>query len=153
MEILQHCRAVTNCKGWSPSTQVIALISRNPKIHDRVRKSVPLVPFPESNNFRYLLKSNLYTSILVLFSHLCLGLSRGPFPSGFSISNYVHAPLITACIIIWRRAATNYGISKICMMTVSWRSGQCTLPRGKWLSNQKPTRRFIMTDAMMQDIR
>ena len=58
------------------------------KIHYRIHKWSPPVPILSQ------LDSTPWRSILILFSHLCLGLPSGLFPSGF-LTKTLHAPLLS----------------------------------------------------------
>ena len=67
--------------NWYAASQEIPRISRNPKVHYRTHKRPPPVsilgqstnPHPTS-----------WTSILILSTHLRLGLPSGLFPPGFA---------------------------------------------------------------------
>ena len=78
--------------NWFAASQEILRISRNPKVHYRTNKlrhlSLPwaspiqsIHPHPTS-----------WRSILILSTHLCLGLPSGLLPSGFP-SNTLYTPL------------------------------------------------------------
>jgi hypothetical protein len=65
----------------------------NPKVHRRVHKSPPLVPILSPINPVYTTQSYL-RSILILSTHLHLGLPSGLFPSGFP-TNILYAFLFS----------------------------------------------------------
>jgi hypothetical protein len=67
---------VTNCA----STQELPSILRNQKVHHRVHKSPPLVPILSQIDPVHTISLR---SILILSTHLRLGLPSGLFPSGF----------------------------------------------------------------------
>jgi hypothetical protein len=69
--------------------QELPSILWTPKVHYRVQKSPPLVPILSQTNPVHTTPSYL-RSILILFTHLCLGLPSGLFPSGFP-TNILHA--------------------------------------------------------------
>jgi hypothetical protein len=63
--------------------QEILLLLWNLKIHDRVRKSSPLVPIIRQMNPVHNIPPYCPRSVLILSSHLHLGLPSGLFPSVF----------------------------------------------------------------------
>jgi hypothetical protein len=74
------------------ATQELPSILWNPKVHHRVHKSPPVVPILSQINPVYTIPSYLskiLRSILILSTHLRLGLPSDPLPSGFPTNNYV----------------------------------------------------------------
>jgi len=55
----------------------------NPNVHYRIHNSTPPVPILRQINPVHAPHSTSWRSILILFSHLGLGLPSGPFPLGF----------------------------------------------------------------------
>jgi hypothetical protein len=64
------------------ATQELPSFLWNPKINFRVHKSPPLVPFLSQISPIHTILSYLFKSILMLSTHLRLGLPSGLFPSG-----------------------------------------------------------------------
>ena len=70
--------------SWAAS-QEIPRISRNPKVHYRTHKRLPPVSILGQHNPVHIPTSHLLQIILILSTHLRLGLPSGLFPSGFPI--------------------------------------------------------------------
>ena len=64
----------------------------NPKVHYRTHKHPPSVPILGQPNPVHIPPSHLLESILILSTHLCLGLPSGLFPSCFPTKT-LYAPL------------------------------------------------------------
>jgi hypothetical protein len=75
------------------ATQELPTILWTPKVHFRVHKSPPLVPILRWISPVYSIPYYL-RSILMFFTHLCLGLRNGLFPSGFP-TNILYAFLLS----------------------------------------------------------
>jgi hypothetical protein len=58
-------------------------ILRNPKVQYRIHKCPPYVPNLSQTNLKHASKSHFQRPILILSSHLCLGVPRDLFRSGF----------------------------------------------------------------------
>jgi len=65
------------------ASQGIPLILWNPKVHYRMHNNLPPVPILSQNNPVYTPRHTSWKSILILSTHLRLGLPNGLFPSGF----------------------------------------------------------------------
>jgi len=80
-----------NSPTWEP--YIIHRILWNPKVHYRVHNSPPLYSIISQINLVHVLATDFLRYILILFSHLCLGLPRGNFSSSFP-SKILYAPLL-----------------------------------------------------------
>jgi hypothetical protein len=69
--------------NMSSATQEIPRILWNLKVHRRIHNSPPLVPILSQINPVYAPHPTSQRPILILSSHLRLGLSSGLLPSGF----------------------------------------------------------------------
>jgi hypothetical protein len=94
----------------------------NPKAHHRVHKSPPRVPVLSQINLVHTTPASLsLRSILILSSHLCLGLPSGLFPSGFP-TNILYAflffPIHSTCLalLIFFALISNYAWRKVQVM-------------------------------------
>jgi hypothetical protein len=86
MELRHSCEAAS-----CAATQEISNISGNQKVHYRIHKSPSSVPVLGQINPLHTIPSSLHpSSILILSTHLHLGLSSGFFSSGFP-NNVLHA--------------------------------------------------------------
>ena len=97
---------LTYFMGQSPSWEAnrfsasheIPCILWNPKVHYRIHKYLPPVPVLSRINPVHALNSISWRSILILSSHLRLGLPSGRFPLRFSHQNPVYtSPLPHTC--------------------------------------------------------
>jgi hypothetical protein len=85
---------VANCAA----TQELPSILWNPKVHYRIHKSPPLVTILSQINPMHTIPS--YLSILILSTHLRLGLPCGHFPSGFPtniLDIFLFSPVRATC--------------------------------------------------------
>jgi hypothetical protein len=69
--------------NWFAASQEILRISRNSKVHYRTHKCPPPVSILVQPNPVHIPTSHLLVIILILSTHLRLGLPNGLFPSGF----------------------------------------------------------------------
>ena len=69
--------------NWFAAGQEIPRISRNPKVHYRTHKRPPPVTILGQPNPVHTPTSHLLEIVLILSTHLSLGLHIGLFPSGF----------------------------------------------------------------------
>ena len=67
--------------NWFAASQEIPRISRNPKVHYRTHKRPPPASILGQPNPVHIPTS--WRSVLILFTHIRLGLPSGLFPSGF----------------------------------------------------------------------
>ena len=77
--------------NWFAASQEIPRISRNPKVHYRTHKRPPHVSILCQPNPVHIPTSHL----LILSTHLRLGLPSGLFPSGFPTKTLYTPPLLT----------------------------------------------------------
>ena len=86
--------------NWFAASQEIPRISRNPKVHYRTHKRPPPVPILGQPNPVHIPKSHLLEYILILSTHLRLGLPSGLFPSGFptkTLYTSLSSPIRATC--------------------------------------------------------
>jgi len=81
-----------NSSSESQKKKILRIL-RNPTVHYRVHNSPPPVPILRLINLIHAHQNDL-RSILILFSHLCLGLPSGLFPSSFP-NKILCAPLLS----------------------------------------------------------
>ena len=92
--------------NWFSASQEIPYKSMNPKVHYRIHQCPPPAPILCQLDPVHALHPTSRRSILILFSHLCLGLQIGLFPLGFP-SKTLYMPLLSSpqlillCLIAW----------------------------------------------------
>jgi hypothetical protein len=69
--------------NWFLASQEISWVLWNPNVHYRIHKCQPPIPILSQLNSVHTPTSTFWRSILILSSHLRLGLTSGLFPSGF----------------------------------------------------------------------
>jgi hypothetical protein len=72
------------------ASQEITHILWNPKVHYRIHKRHPPGPILRQLDLVHTSNPSTWRSILILSTHLILGLPSGLFPSGFPYQNHVH---------------------------------------------------------------
>jgi len=80
--------------NWFSSSQETPRILWNPKVHYRTPKCPPPVPILSQINPVHVPHPTSWRPILILSSHLCLGLPSGLFPSGFPTKT-LYTPLLS----------------------------------------------------------
>jgi hypothetical protein len=86
--------------NWCAASQEFPRILGNPKVHCLIHKCPPSVPFLSQLNPVRNSSSHFQNIILILSSHLRLGLTSDLFPSGFTHQNPVYpTPLPHTCYI------------------------------------------------------
>ena len=81
--------------NWFAASQEIPLILWNPKVHYRIHKRPPPVPILGQPNPVHIPTIISWRSILILSTHLRLGLPSCVFPSGFPHQDPIRPPLLT----------------------------------------------------------
>ena len=115
--------------NWFAASQEIPRISRNPKVHYRTHKRPPPVPILGQLNPLHIPTSHLLESVLILSTHLRLGLPSGLFPSGFPTntlytpSPHPYAPHVQPISFFSILSPTQYWVSS----TKSFSSSLCSL--------------------------
>ena len=97
-----HTRSMEQCPSWeytrSSDGQEIPRILWNPKANYRVYKSPPQVPVLSQISSVHAPHPTSWRTILILSSHLHLGLPSGSFPSGCPNKTlYVPLPIRATC--------------------------------------------------------
>jgi len=82
------------------ASQEIPHILWNSKVHYRIDKCPPTVPILSQLDPVHTPTSHSWRSILILSSHLCLGLPSGLFPSGFPTKT-LYTPLLSPISKLW----------------------------------------------------
>ena len=86
--------------NWFAASQEIPLISRNPKVHYHTHKHPPPVPILGQPNPVHIPTTTSWRSILLLSTHLCLGLPSGLLPSGYptkTLYTPLFSPICATC--------------------------------------------------------
>ena len=87
--------------NWFPASQEIPRISWKPKVHYCIHKCPPPVPILSQLDPVHTPHPTSWRFILILSSHLSLGLPSGLFPSGFPTKT-LDMPLLSPIRATWR---------------------------------------------------
>ena len=82
------------------ANQEMIHISWNPTVHDRIQKCPPPIPILSHVAPVHAPHPTSWRSILILPSHLCLGLPSGLFPPGFPTKPLYMPPLSPMCYML-----------------------------------------------------
>ena len=94
--MVQNLSSVANC---FPASQEIPLILWNPKVHYRTQKRLPPFPILGQPNPVHILHPASWKSIVILSTHLRLGLLSGLFPSDLPTKTLYapSSPILATC--------------------------------------------------------
>jgi len=126
--------------NWFSASREISHILWNPKVHYRIHKCLPPVPILSQLDPVHTPHPTSWRSILILSSHLSLGLPSGLFPSGFPtktlympllspIRSTCHTHLILLDCIIWTILGEQYR---------SFSSSLCSFLHSRYLVPPRP---------------
>ena len=87
--------------NWFSASQEIPRILWNPRVHYRIHKCPPPAPILIQINPVHAPHPTSWRSILILSSHLRLGLQSGLLPSGFSTKT-LYTPLLSPVSATWK---------------------------------------------------